>query len=543
MSKIAQYLQEHLVGEVTDAVEVRRHFAHDASILQLPPSIVVFPRGEEDIRKTARFSWQLAERGRILPITARGGGTDTSGAAIGNGILLVLPTHLNRILALDPKKAFVSVEPGISYDKLQQTLYTHGLFLPVYPSSGSSATVGGGIGNNAVGEKSVKYGNTEKYVQNLRVVLANGEVIETSRLSKRELSHKMGLSTFEGQVYRQLDGLLEESAHVLSAYQAKHLTKFGTAGYNLASVKNKDGFDLTPLFIGSQGTLGIISEATLSIKPHNPVTTLVMLSLHGLNDLSDLLPEILKLKPSMVDMVNQAALAEVSKLNPQLLANSVEMPSAEVHLFVEFDDQKDVARSKCVKDLARLVEKYNGVCRSADSMDEQQHIIKVRQSVSAILTHPHAHRQAVPIAEDICVPIEHVVDYMRAAAKLYIDNDLVPAMWGPIGSGVVRMQPALDIANLGDRQKIFRLSEALYSLAINMGGSMSAGSSDGRMRAPYLKGALGEEMYLLTMAVKRIFDPYKMLNAGVKATNLEDIKQMMRAEYTLGHRHEHLPRS
>src|SRR5436190_22738502 len=103
MSKVAHYLQEHLVGEVTDSPEVRKHFSHDASILKIVPAIVVYPRNETDVRKTASFTWQLAKRGRTLPITARGGGSNTSGSALGSGILIVFTAHMNRILALDPK--------------------------------------------------------------------------------------------------------------------------------------------------------------------------------------------------------------------------------------------------------------------------------------------------------------------------------------------------------------------------------------------------------------------------------------------------------
>jgi FAD/FMN-containing dehydrogenase len=215
MSKVAQYLQEHLQGEVTSSPSVRRHFATDASVLQIVPSVVVYPRGESDVRKVARFAWQLAERGRVLPITARGAGTDQGGAALGDGIILAFPAHMNRVLVLDNKTGAVAVEPGINYGKLQQTLQTHGRFLPPFPASFEYSTVGGAIANNASGEKTVKYGDTRKYVKKMRVVLANGEVIETGRISKRELNKKLGLSTFEGEVYRGLDALLEENASVI----------------------------------------------------------------------------------------------------------------------------------------------------------------------------------------------------------------------------------------------------------------------------------------------------------------------------------------
>ena len=134
MSKVAHYLQEHLFGEVTISPEVRRHFAHDASILQLPPAVVVYPRNESDVRKTARFSWQLAERGRIIPVTARGGGSNTSGAALGSGILLIFTAHKNRVLALDSKKELLTVEPGATFDKVEQTGIPAIHFEPLAPA-------------------------------------------------------------------------------------------------------------------------------------------------------------------------------------------------------------------------------------------------------------------------------------------------------------------------------------------------------------------------------------------------------------------------
>ncbi|HVX58792.1 MAG TPA: FAD-binding oxidoreductase [Candidatus Saccharimonadales bacterium] len=543
MSKVAQYLQEHLMGEVTVSPEARRHFAYDASILRLAPAMIVYPRGEDDIRKTARFAWQLAERGRTLPITARGGGSDTSGAALSSGILMVTPAHMHRILALDPKKEFVTVEPGVSYDKLQQTLYTHGLFLPAYPSSAGYATIGGGLANNAVGERSVKYGDTLRYVQSLRVVLSNGEVIETAPLNRRDLNRKMGLSTLEGQIYRSLDALIEENYETIANYQAGKRSLHNTSGYNLSAVKTKDGFNLTPLFVGSQGTLGIISEATLKVTSHNPATTLTMISLEKSSDLATLLPEILRLKPSLVDMINRTALEQVAKSSPSQLANVLDAPKAEIHLFVEFDDGKEGAQKKCTRNLVRLAERYGAYCRSADNPEDQQAMWKVRQSVATILAHPFGGARAVPVAEDVSVPVENLSEFLSTVENIYAKADLPAAIWGQAGSGIVRMHPILDLAQLGDRQKLFKVSHEIYSAALALGGAMSAGAGDGRVRSPYLMSALGEPMHKLMLEVKKIFDPHGILNPGVKTATEEQVKAMMRSEYNLAHRHEHLPRS
>jgi FAD/FMN-containing dehydrogenase len=274
MSKVAHYLQEHVLGEVITSTALRQYFSTDGGVFTVTPSVVVYPRNENDVRKTARFAWQLAERGRIIPITARGRGTDQSGAAIGTGIVMVFPSHMHHISELDGKSGVITVQPGITYGHLQQTLHTHGRFLPPYPASFEYSSIGGAIGNNAGGEKSVKYGKTSKYVRSLRVVLANGEVIQTGRISKREVNKKLGLSSFEGEIYRGLDKLYEENHELIKA-DPLGVTK-NSAGYNIWDVKHKDGsIDLTPLFVGSQGTLGIITEAELSTESYNSQTTLI----------------------------------------------------------------------------------------------------------------------------------------------------------------------------------------------------------------------------------------------------------------------------
>lgn len=543
MSKVAHYLQEHLLGEVTASTEVRRHFATDASILHLAPAIVVYPRNENDVRKTARFTWQLAERGRPVPITARGGGSDTSGAAIGSGILLAFTAHLNKILALDPVKELITVEPGVTFDKLEQTLYTHGLFLPPYPQSQAVATIGGGVANNSVGEKSIKYGVLNNYIEQLRVVLANGEVIETGPLSKRDLSKKLGLTSFEGEIYRALDVLLEENAQLIKTGRSHIRATRNSAGYNIFDVKKDKHFNLSPLFAGSQGTLGIVTEVTLKAVEHNPIVKTAMISLYNLDDLTGLLQEILKLAPSVFDMVNGAAIAQVQSINPRQLGDLMEAPQAAIHLFVEFDDQKEANQKKSIKKLAKLTQKTGGVFRAAYSPGDQEKLAKIRQSVTTILTEPQGQSKAVPVAEDVCVPNDRLVDFLKKAAEVYSACGLTAAAWGHAGDGIVHMQPVLDLGQLGDRQKLFKLSDAIYQVATAMGGSFSAAAGDGRTRAPYLQQLYGPELYAVMMKVKNIFDPLGTLNPGVKTATQNDVKALMRGEYSLGHHHEHLPRS
>lgn len=525
------------------STDARLYFATDGSILQLAPALIAYPKTENDVRKAARFSWQLAERGRIIPVTPRGSGINQTGAALGRGILLVFPAHMNRILELDTRANTVTVEPGINFGKLQQTLHTHGRFLPPYPATLEYSTVGGAIANNASGEKSVKYGDIRTYVKSLRVVLANGEVIETSRLSKRELSKKLGLATFEGEIYRSVDTLLEEK-HDLLGQLERNVTR-DSAGYDLGDIKRKDGsFDLTPLFVGSQGTLGIITEAVLGTEPHNPHTTLFMAHFDSLEQTQNAILELRALpeSPSAIELVDEYVLQQVHELNPNQLKDIVKPPFPATTLLVEFDDNERQTK-KLAKRAEKIFDKYAVSAQITTDPEQQQLFWKVRQSVSSLLGHNAGLLHAVPLFDGAVAP-DRLREYLEGIYALMEANHLKPAVWGHAGDANLHVQPQLNLGQVGDRQKAFRLMDDYYKLVINLGGTISAETGDGRLRTPYLEFMYGAELYSLLQKVKQIFDPYGMLNPGVKfGSSLDDIKALVRNDYGIEHLYDHLPRS
>lgn len=524
--------------------DARRYFATDSSIFSLTPSLVVYPRGENDVRKTARFAWQLAERGRIIPITARGSGTDQSGAAIGQGIMLVFPAHMNRIVELDPKTGIIVVEPGLNYGRLQQTLHTHERFLPPFPASYEYSTLGGAVANNSAGEKTLKYGATRAYVKALRVVLANGEVIETYRLSKRELNKKLGLNTFEGEIYRALDALIEESRGLLEKLELP-VTK-NAAGYGLLDVKRPDGsFDLTPLLVGSQGTLGIITEITMETEIYNPNKDLFMAEFDTIEQASEAISHLRELPhiPSAIEMVDGQLLELVDRLNPNQLKGIINKPFPKVVLLVEFDDP-DRQRKKMVKRAEKIfADLAVHHVREAD-ITAQARLWKVRHAAASVVSHSEGHVKALPIVEDGVVPPNKLPEFVNGIYNLFASVQLQAALWGHAGDGNLHMQPFLDLSQVGDRQKAFKLMEEYYKLVLSLGGSTSGEYGDGRLRAPYLETLYGSEIYSLFKRIKQAFDPYGIMNPGVKiGVKLDDIKPLIRNEYTLNHLYDHMPRS
>ncbi len=544
MNKVAHYLQEHILGEVLTSGDARKYFSTDGSVFTVTPSVIAYPRNENDVRKIARFTWQLAERGRVIPITARGKGSDQAGAALGTGIMVAFPAHMKKILELDSKSGNVVIEPGIVYGQLQQTLHTHGRFLPPYPSSIDFSTLGGAIANNAAGEKTVKYGCTRDYVKSLRVVLANGEVIETKRLSKRELSKKMGLSSFEGEIYRNLDKLIEDNKEIIKQIDLA-VTK-NSAGYDIVDVKQKNTFDLTPLIVGSQGTLGIVSEATLKTEPYNSHTTLIAAFFDDLgaaeNAVLDLrkLPEI----PSALEMVDENLLNFLDEHYPNQLKGIVNKPFHKLVLLVEFDNHNDRTRKKLTKKAIKILSKYGAEYQMETKPEEKERLWKIRHSAAAAITHTDGNKKALPIVEDGIVPLNRFKEYIDGVYKIFENHKLKIALWGHAGNANLHMQPFLDLSQIGDRQKVFKIIDEYYNLVISLGGSTSGEHSDGRLRAPYLPKLYGEQVYELFRKVKAIFDPYGTLNPGVKIdVTIEDIKPLLRDEYSMEHLYDHLPKS
>lgn len=542
MSKVAHYLQEHLLGEVMVSPDARQYFATDGSVFSLTPTVIVYPHGENDVRKIARFTWQLAERGRIIPITARGSGTDQTGAALGDGIMMVFPAHMNRIVELDSKNGMVTVEPGINFGKLQQTLITHGRFLPSAPSSLEFSTVGGAIANDSSSDRSLKYGRTGEYVKSLHVVLANGEVIETKLLSKRELNKKLGLATFEGEIYRAIDTLLEENHKTLE--QLRLSVTRNVAGYNLLGVKTKNGFDLTPLFAGSQGTLGVITEATLDTEEHNPATTLLVGMFDDIAQAQHTITALRQLSemPCAIEMIDSNLLEFVEKINPNQLKDVITQPYPKVVLLVEFDDN-DRTQKRMAKKALKIMDKHATNVQVAADENEQKQLWKLRHATATLLAHSDGKVKAVPVLNDGIVPVEKYAEYLEGIYSMLEKNHVKAAVWGHAGDANLQIQPHLDLAQVGDRQIFFRLLEEYYDLVIKLGGSTCGEHSDGRLRGPYLPKLYGQEVYDLLRKIKKIFDPYGTLNPGVKIdVTLDTIKPLLRQDYALGSWYDHMPR-
>ena len=339
--------------------------------------------------------------------------------------------------------------------------------------------------------------------------------------------------------------LIEEHKQLLND-TSLHVSK-NTAGYALADVKRKDGsFDLTPLMVGSQGTLGVVTDATLNTLPYSAETSVVTAFVDDLHVADQILNELRALpeSPSAIEMVDQHLLEFVDRQNPNQLSKIIDKPFTQLVLFIEFDHANQRIQKKLVKRATKILSKAQVKYEVAVDEADKDRLWQIRHAAASLLAHPEGKARALPIIDDGIVPADKITLFTSKIYELFEQHKLPVAIWGHAGDANLHVQPFFDLAQIGDRQKVFRLIEDYYNLVISLGGSTSGSFGDGRLRAPYLKKLYGEALYDVFEKTKHIFDPHGTLNPGVKIdVDLEDIKPLVRQEYSLDHLAHYLPRT
>ena len=542
MKAYLKELQNRISGSVSDSDDMLDYFSTDGSIFTIRPEGVVYPQSAADVKAVVEFAAERTGKGRKTSVIGRGKGTDQGGGALGDGLMVVFPAHMNKLVSLD--KNSVTVQPGMVYASLQKLLHSHRRFLPPYPSSIDFSTLGGAVANNACGEKTLKYGSTRDYVKNLKVVLADGSMIDARRISASELHRKKGKATLEGEIYRKLDNLITDNAEIIKRSQP-HTSK-NNAGYNLWSVKGNDGsFDLSDVITGSQGTLGIVTEITFKTMKYNPKTTLVVGYFDDLQKAGDAVLKLQKLEPSALEIVDYYLLDFLRQEKPEMIAGLVPEQLPKIVLLTEFDNQSNLSQTLRAQRAQNVIRKYGTGMRVATKHHEQEELWKIRRSAAAVIWMNHGKKKALPIIEDGVVPIEKLPEFLEKAYRLLKKYDLQIAVWGHAGNANFHMQPFMDLSKLSERQKALDLAEDFYDMVIKMGGSTCGEHNDGLMRSQFLKKLYGQEMYDLFREVKNIFDPLDILNPGKKTDMTRDevakLIQEERHSYAMRHLYDHMP--
>lgn len=540
MSKVAEYLNEHLRGEVTTSEQIRKAFATDGSVLSILPDMVVYPRTTSDMRKVARFCWQLSEKGHKLPITARGGGSDQTGAAIGSGVIVNTTAHMDTIFEVDVKQRLVRAQPGVTFRGLNQALRLQGLYVPSFPASQSFSTIGGAIANNASGVLSGRFGSTSAWVKQLEIVLSNGEVLQTSKLSKRDLERKKGLQTFEGEIYRNVDNLIADNDKVIDTLAVEVRDN---VGYNIVDVKSRDGScDLTPLFVGSQGTLGIISEIILQAEVLTVAPLVGAVAFADFESARDGMEELAALNPTMLEYVDgrifEQATANGNRY--QFYADALETDKVAAIVVMEFDDN-DRAKKKISKKIAKVFkDKQAYLVLENDELKAEE--LRALAYVPTIALSPDKSSVSDPgILYGSYIPPERLEDFTQAVKKLEEKYHVELPLTGHVTQGVYRARFLIDLTKPSDRHKTLKVLAEWATVVHAHGGHITGEAAEGRLKASFVYKEMSEETVKLFTDIRDIFDPIGIMNTGVKqSTDMKKLVDTLRTNYDKASFAEHV---
>lgn len=531
-------LPKIIKGDVEDSPETLATYSHDASLFEVKPQIVTFPKDTADVQALVRYVKDNKAANPGLSITARSAGTDMSGGAINDSIIADFNRYFSEIFEVTPDAA--RAEPGVFYRDFEKATLEKGALMPSYPASRELCTIGGMVNNNSGGEKSLEFGKTENFVAELKVVLSDGNEYLMRPLGRAELDAKRAQKDFEGEVYRKMFDLLDTHYDVIKAAKP-NVTKNST-GYNLWDVWDRDTgvFDLTKLIVGAQGTLGFTTDITFRLVPHRPHSGLLVLFLHDIGHLGEVINKVLEYKPAAFESFDDVTLWLSIKFMPsflkvlgpvrfiKLLISLIPDGFMLMHgipkliLMVEFNGEtRDEVRDK-IKSLHKeldLKHSYYEITASEEDPTEEsseKYWLMRRQSFQ-LLRQKVKDKHTAPFIDDLVVPPQYLPEFlpkMRAIIKKY---NLFATIAGHMGDGNFHIIPLMKLEEKDERAKLEPAMKETNELVLSYHGVLSGEHNDGLIRGPWLQRAYGDEIYGYFQDTKNIFDPQGIFNPHKKA--------------------------
>lgn len=500
--------------------------SRDASIFSVRPAAVAYPQNSEDLAELIAYA-----KTNDASLTVRSAGTDMSGGPLAESIVVDMTKHFTKLGEVQDYS--ITTQPGVYYRDFEKATLAKNLLLPSFPASREICTVGGMVANNSGGEKTLTYGKTIDYVEQLKVVLQDGQEYTVHPLSGSELKAKQRRATFEGQIYRQMYELVEKNYEAIQAARPS-VTK-NSSGYNLWEVWNKKTFDLSKIFVGSQGTLGIITEITFRlIKPKAHQQLLVMF-IPDVSLLATLIPRLLRYQPESFESYDDNTLKFALRYFPAIarrfslkdllsllwqfrpemrLLATRGLPK--LVLLAEFtgDDAEEVARRARAAGaaLAGLPIQF----RLTQSAVESKKYWTIRhESFNLLRQHVHG-KHTAPFIDDIVVHPADLPRFLPRLEAIMKQYDLTYTIAGHIGDANFHIIPLVDFTAPHIKGLMRELADAVYALVLEFGGSISGEHNDGLIRSGYLKQMYGDKIYDLFIKTKKIFDPDNIFNPGKK---------------------------
>lgn len=536
-------------GEITEAAEERAKYAHDTSIFERTPSVVAYPKDADDVAALVKVAHDAKEKGEEVSVTARSAGTDMSGGPLTRSVVAVFTKYMNKVheVAKDENGGYAIAEPGCYYRDFEKETLKKGLILPSYPASRMLCALGGIVNNNSGGERTLEYGKTERYVEEVEVVLSDGSKATLKELSPDELAAKKAQDGLEGEIYRKMDALLSENAALIESHRPK--VSKNSAGYALWSVKDaKTGaLNLAKLICGAQGTLALTTRMKLRLVEPKEHRAMLAIFLKDFATLPEVVRRVLHERPESFESYDDHTFRLAVKLLPQLLS---QMGLARaVRLGLSFLPEVGMVAKGGIPKLVLMAEFARGSAEEAVAAAEAakaalsglpvatrvarneraaEKYWVVRREAFAILRKKLPGLTAAPFIDDFVVPPVSYPSFLPKLFSLLDSYGFIYAVTGHIGDGNFHIFPLLDMRKEESRKLVLELSPKVYDLVLEHDGTTTGEHNDGIIRTPYLSKQFGDEMVRLFKETKEAFDPLNVLNPGKKVGGgFEDIARDM----------------
>jgi FAD/FMN-containing dehydrogenase/Fe-S oxidoreductase len=526
-----QRIQDDLRGLVAGDVRCDdvflQLFASDASLYELKPLAVVRPRNTADVSAVVKYAAE-----KRIAVHARGAGTGLSGEALGQGVVVDFSRYMRRIVRTEGDT--VRVQPGVVLALLNQYLQGFGRVFGPDPANSSVTTIGSVVAVDASGSYWPKYGSARQHVVSLQVVLADGMVVELGREALTEdrsppavenSSNGNGNVTLQQataenelspadvrkrDLVHRLAALLTSNSKLIAAHQPKSLVN--TCGYQLIDVLTDNHLDLARLLCGSEGTLALVTEATLATQPLPRFRGAAMLFFDRLENAAMAVQEILPFQPAACDLLDRRHLSLARETSPEY---EVLIPAgAEAVLLLEYsgDDGTQVRQNltATVDRVRRKTQLAFDARQAFDSTDVDLYWQLARRVV------PTLHRlkgsvRPVPIVEDLAVPPAQLPDFLIRLQNTLKRLQITASLYGHASHGQLHIRPFIDLAQPDDVRKLETLAAELYAEVFAVGGTISGEHGDGFSRTPFVRQQYGP-LYDVFREVKNTFDPLGIFN-------------------------------
>jgi FAD/FMN-containing dehydrogenase/Fe-S oxidoreductase len=506
----AETLSEKIRGEVRFDEVARMLYRTDASIYEMEPIGLVIPRDEGDVVELVR--WAVEQEVSMLP---RGGGTSLAGQSVGNSVHVDFSKYMNQILELNAEQRWVRVQPGVVLDELNEFLKPHGLLFGPDVSTSSRANIGGMIGNNSCGARSIIYGKTIDHILGLKVVLSDGSLVDFEPVDRATYAEKSAQSDLEGQIYRQVRQVAVDNADEIRARFPGVMRR--VSGYNLDEfLDENEGFDLSKIVVGSEGTLCTVVEAKLNLVPLPPHKGLVAVHFCDLNESLEANIVALETEPASVELTDKLLLDLTGASIEHAPRRRFLQGDPQALLFVEYyaDSQSElIGKMEALE--RRLTERGMGYAfvRALTAV-EQANMWALRKAGLGLLMGMKGEAKPTSGVEDTCIPPDHLPEFVRRVQDAMARHGVDACYYGHCSVGVLHIRPILNLKKPEGIAILRALEEEMSDMALEYGGAMSAEHGDGLARSEWIPKMFGPRIAELFVETKRTFDPRGLMNPG-----------------------------